>query len=403
MKPLRVSISAMILLASPLAAQEQPPRVPEPPATPPQREGAERPPLPPGAPREPRVREPRGPENRDAREPGERPTRPPFPPRDGERRGDGPPGERPPGDREERRSERPLPREGDGGPRFERGSRDAEFRLFERKLKPTAYVGVVTSPATPALSTQLGLGEGFGLVVDEVVPESPAKAAGIERYDVLKQFNEQQLVDPAQLATLVRSLGKDKEVTITIIRKGQEQKLTLKIGEKMLPEREQPDRRDGPGFPRRREEGGRAPQPSNPDRQGSRGENEPFGGLKPADLLRDIRPGAPEVLRADWTNGRSRWDASRARVTMRDHDGEVEVLIRDGRRTLTARGASGDTVFTGPVDTDDQRKAVPAPFRDKLSALELPEAIRTPTRDQRRSDGSPPLDPAAGQPPREVQ
>jgi serine protease Do len=287
---------------------------------------------------------------------------------------------------EERRFERSISRGGDGEERRERGLRDGEPDRFERKMKPTAYVGVVTSAVPPALSAQLGLGEGFGLVVDEVVPESPAKAAGIERYDVLKQLNEQQLVDPAQLATLVRGHGKDKEVAVTIIRKGQEQKLNLKIGEKMLPEREPSDRRSGLEILRRRvDEGGRPPEPRGPDRQGGRGGDGPSGvGVRPADLLRDIRPGAPGMSRGERTDGRSRWDASHASVKMRDNDGEVEILVRDGRRTLNVRSSSGDTVFTGPVDTEEQRKALPEEYRKKLAQLEFPDAVPAPPREHRR-------------------
>jgi hypothetical protein len=284
--------------------------------------------------------------------------------------------------------------------RRERGPREGEPRQIEQKMKPTAYLGVVTSPAPAVLSTQLGLGEGFGLVVDDVVQDSPAKAAGLTRYDVLKQFNEQQLVDPGQLATLVRSLGKDKEVSLTIIRKGQEQKIAVKIGEKMLPDRAQSDRRDGPGALRWRWDGERTVPPSGPRRQGDGGEEDPFG-VKPADLLREIRPGAPENPRAMWSDGNSRWDASRARVTMRDRDGEVEVLVRDGHRTLVARGASGDTVFTGPVDTEEQRKSVPAPYREKLTALELRDAVPAPAREIRRVERT--ISPAAAERPPEVQ
>ena len=99
------------------------------------------------------------------------------------------------------------------------------------------YLGVVTTEVAPALAAQLGLPEGFGLVVDEVIPDSPAARAGVQRFDVLKQLNDQHLIDPNQLATLVRSFGKDADVSVTILRKGDVQRLSIKIGERMLPER----------------------------------------------------------------------------------------------------------------------------------------------------------------------
>jgi hypothetical protein len=262
-------------------------------------------------------------------------------------------------------------------------------------------------------------------VVNEVLPYSPAHTAGVQRHDVLRLFNDQQLVDPTQLSALVRSLGKDAEVALTIIRQGQEQKLTVKIGEKLLPEWRPDELRGGTGafeihreysFPssRRNPDQGREPQehlsdfqekmrafqqemnkwqekmrewgekregemPKPPPfpmmenpRQRPNGAISPDQPVNPADILRDLRPGGPAQVRADWTDGASRWDASRARVTMRDREGEVELGVKDGHRTLTVKNPAGETVFTGAVDTPEQRDAVPEPFRGKLAALEMP-------------------------------
>jgi DNA-binding transcriptional MerR regulator len=292
------------------------------------------------------------------------------------------------------------------------------------------------------LAAQLGLEEGFGLVVENVLPDSPAQAAGIQRWDVLKLLNDQQLVSPDQLARLVNRFGKDADVTVTIIRKGQEQKVTLKVSEKMLPARSEQDGIRFPGFGtgggfdrqidpqqlevlrrRTQELGGRdrgddtremqermrglqekmrafqesmrqyqermrewqknpgseppqMPQlpelpveprgSEHPDRYG-----EP-GGIRPADLLRELRPGDRPGVRAEWSAGTSRWDATRARVTMRDSDGELEMSIKDGKRMLTIKNPQGELVFTGPVDSPEERQAIPEQYRSKLDTMAPP-------------------------------
>jgi S1-C subfamily serine protease len=40
--------------------------------------------------------------------------------------------------------------------------------------KPQPFLGVVTDPLEPALSAQLGLTNGLGLIVNHVLPDSPA-------------------------------------------------------------------------------------------------------------------------------------------------------------------------------------------------------------------------------------
>jgi hypothetical protein len=130
------------------------------------------------------------------------------------------------------------------------------FAFRKRRKSPRRTSASSPSPAPPRTRCSTRLGQWLRLLVDEVLPDSPAQAAGVQRYDVLKQLNDQQLVEPNQLAALVRGLGKDTEASLTVIRKGQEQKLSIKVGEKSLPEAPSRDLR-GPSadnlrfFPRR--------------------------------------------------------------------------------------------------------------------------------------------------------
>src|SRR5581483_9037772 len=87
------------------------------------------------------------------------------------------------------------------------------------------------------LSSQLLLKEGFGLVIAEVLPDSPAAKAGLQKFDVVTKFNDQQLVDASQFSTLVRGAGKDADATLTILRQAKEQTVPVKIGERMAPQR----------------------------------------------------------------------------------------------------------------------------------------------------------------------
>jgi hypothetical protein len=315
-----IGLATATLLTMPLSAQDD--RLPEPPRLP--GEGGAAPPPP----------------------RGERPDRPPFPPREGEGRGP-------------RDGERPR-FSPEGGARFDDRREEAAPRTERR---PMPYLGVVTSTAPAALATQLGLTEGFGLVVEEVLPDSPAQAAGLQRHDVLKLLGEQQLAAPSQLTALLRNAGKDQEVTLTLIRKTQEHKVTVKVGETLAPERP-------------RQETTMSAEPFAPRRdawtEGPRGrpEGERREGGRPADLLRELRPGAGQPPREPSGEGVSRWDASRARVTLRDREGELELSVKDGQRVLVAKNAQGEIIFSGPVDTPAQRDALPAPLRARLATLE---------------------------------
>jgi hypothetical protein len=445
-----LAVVALSTVSYSFAQQEPlPPAKPDRPPPPPPSEASPAPPPAPGRDRPP------GPPADQAT-----PGRPPSPGREGERRREALPRvERDRGrrDADEGRGEAPgRPGNPENGFTYRSPERD---RPAEPPKKPTPYLGVVTGAPPPALVAQLALADGFGLLVEEVLPDSPAKAAGVQRYDVLKQLNDQQLAEPGQLAALVRSLGKGADATLTIIRKGQEQKLSIKVGEKLLPEylprADRPSGADNAFGGARRQplelfrsyrdaaprgqspaqgqgQGGSTGPSSSPERMraardwmrnyqqdlrryeerlrewqkkpdgempklppvpeppfgegrsDSPDEGRPAGGgsggIRPADLLRELRPGAPADVRAEWGGGASQWDASRARMVMHDRDGEVVVAVKDGHRVLTAKGPNGEDIFTGPVDTPEQRQAVPQPFRGKLETLEIRQSQPGQTR-----------------------
>src|SRR5438874_3770445 len=100
---------------------------------------------------------------------------------------------------------------------------------------PMIFLGVETSQVPTVVSEQLGLSKGLGLVVEYVVPDSPAAAAGIQQNDILKMLNDQILIEPSQLRKLLQTFSDGADITLTILRKGQEQKITVKLTKKEVP------------------------------------------------------------------------------------------------------------------------------------------------------------------------
>ena len=274
---------------------------------------------------------------------------------------------------------------------------------FQAPSKPTPYIGVITTPPPAVLSAQLGLAEGFGLVVSDVLPDSPAAKAGVQRYDVLTKFNDQQLVDSGQFSTLVRALKKDTEASLTLVRKTQEQKVTVKIDERLLPERRPfPSPGGFPGGDMRHMQGDfdRGQMDShrqdrmraygekmrefqdrmkdwqkNPSAEKPKPPEPPIGGgdasIQPEDILREVRPGGVARIRLLRPDGAVTYNMANARLVMKDDSGEVELTMHDGKRSLVARNAQGETIFDGPIDTEEQRKTLPEDVRKKIETIEV--------------------------------
>jgi len=89
-----------------------------------------------------------------------------------------------------------------------------------------AFLGVQTQPLAPEERKRLDIRAEGGVIVADVLPNSPAAKAGLKAGDVITAFNERSINDPAQLREAIQRVGASQEVTLKVAR-GKEQ-VTLK-------------------------------------------------------------------------------------------------------------------------------------------------------------------------------
>ncbi|MFM7604384.1 MAG: S1C family serine protease [Prosthecobacter sp.] len=276
----------------------------------------------------------------------------------------------------------------------------------EPEEKAVAYMGVLTREVPVEFRGRFGLPEGFGLMVDEVMPDSPAKTAGIKPHDILVKFADQQLVNMEQLLTLVRSKKKGAIVPFTVITGGKETQVSVTLAERMMPANEmrQPNR-GFTGMPQMQQFFGGGPDVREHMEQLQRQMREYQERIQDwnRDRHRDpLQPGAqPEDHRGASSSSRDSQahveshaqSHTTSNIIRRDDSGEYQLKNEDGKRTFTARPKDGQQQ-SWPVNTDAERQAVPEKFREKLRLfdnvhqdLRGPDAPRPPEGGSR---GSPP-------------
>lgn len=96
-----------------------------------------------------------------------------------------------------------------------------------RAPAPAHGLGMTLSRASPVLRRQLAITRGAGLVVDAVTPGSPAARAGFEPHDVVVRLDDQILVLPEQLDTLLEWAEPEDPLECTILRGGREVSISL--------------------------------------------------------------------------------------------------------------------------------------------------------------------------------
>ena len=93
------------------------------------------------------------------------------------------------------------------------------------------WLGVAIQPVTRDLQKALGLKAARGVLVSDVVQDSPAARGGLRRGDVILKLGGETLRDPAHLRNRIAASGSGNKVRLTVLRKGKTLTLKLVLGE----------------------------------------------------------------------------------------------------------------------------------------------------------------------------
>ena len=249
---------------------------------------------------------------------------------------------------------------------------------------PMTFLGVETSQVPDVVSEQLGLAKGLGLVVEYVVPNSPAASAGIQQNDILKMLNDQILIEPSQLRKLLQTFSDGTDVTLTILRKGQEQKITVKLAKKEMPERHSMmpgENHDGHWDFDETGDLGEQMQELKEQLQEQLGDAQ--RGLIRGAVIKaheaarrareDARRAAREIRILSSDNGAlkaTRIDLGKAQIVFCDGKGEMKLENVNGKKLLTVKDPQGKLLFSGPVETKEDLDKLSADVRERYEKLQ---------------------------------
>jgi serine protease Do len=105
-------------------------------------------------------------------------------------------------------------------------------QLKEKGRVVRGYLGVSVYEITEDHVKLLDLESKKGAMVAEVTPGSPADDAGLKRYDVITAINGDPIEDGRDLQYKIADIEPGTKSKLTIIRNGEEETLTVEIGEK---------------------------------------------------------------------------------------------------------------------------------------------------------------------------
>jgi serine protease Do len=93
------------------------------------------------------------------------------------------------------------------------------------------WFGVTIQALTPELAKQFNLKEDKGSLIGDVIEGSPAEKAGLQRGDVIIEYEGKKIDEPYQLRNMVANTAPGQEVEIKIIRENRTETKKVTIGE----------------------------------------------------------------------------------------------------------------------------------------------------------------------------
>jgi serine protease Do len=102
-------------------------------------------------------------------------------------------------------------------------------QLIEKGEVQRAFIGVRMGPIDARMAAKLGLPGRKGVLVNDVVPKSPAAAAGVKELDVITAFDGKQVDGTRGLQEIVERAGFGQPHELTVIRDGKQVTLTITV------------------------------------------------------------------------------------------------------------------------------------------------------------------------------
>ena len=104
--------------------------------------------------------------------------------------------------------------------------------LIEGKTVVYGWLGIQIQDITADVAEYYGLGERKGVLVYQVLPDSPAAQAGVKAGDIVRTVNGTEIEHSRQLIDLVSATKPGRTVKLGILREGKPVDVDVKIGER---------------------------------------------------------------------------------------------------------------------------------------------------------------------------
>jgi len=103
--------------------------------------------------------------------------------------------------------------------------------LVKKGKVTRGWLGIGIQPLTPELAKSFGVSADEGILVNQIMPKSPAEAAGLKVGDLILTLDGKPIKDARQMQRLVAEAEIGKTIAVIVLRDKTKRALKVQVGE----------------------------------------------------------------------------------------------------------------------------------------------------------------------------
>jgi len=111
-------------------------------------------------------------------------------------------------------------------------TKTCSLQLEEKKVPTRTYMGVFLEDLSENIKKELKYKGSYGILIQEVVEDSPADKAGLKGEDILLTFADEKIYTTDQLIKMLQNYKPENKVSLEILRGKKNKKIDIILGEK---------------------------------------------------------------------------------------------------------------------------------------------------------------------------
>lgn len=248
----------------------------------------------------------------------------------------------------------------------------ANIQKVDEKAKPRkgAWLGVAGDPITEILAQHLEIDK--GLVINVVVPQSPAKQIGLQRMDVITKVGDIKVGTQEDLRKAISFTTPGQKVELQFLRKGKIYNQDVNMGSR--PDRSSVNQLNlSLNSNLKAKPGGEGLSLKADFLNASEMDKEMQSLLKqmPGVFLRSENGGIQMRSFKEFNiNLGSNGLKSGSKIMISDNQGSISVSENEDGNYLKAVDVHGELLFEGPMNTEEERAMIPAGVLERVNQLQ---------------------------------